>query len=143
MIVKVKRLNAEAQLPKRASDSDAGYDLFSCETGTVYCHAHTRHLVRTGISVAIPKGYYGRIAPRSGLALRDGIDVLGGVIDSGYRGEVGVILQNLGVQDFNFFKGDRIAQLIIEKYHDAEWKEVDGDLEESERGEGGFGSTGN
>lgn len=139
--IKVKRLSEEAKLPTRASDSDAGYDLYATNDGTVYCHLHTRELIKTGISVAIPKGYYGRVAPRSGLALRDGINVLGGVIDSGYRGEIGVVLHNTGIQDFNFFKGDRVAQLIIEKCHDVEWDECD-DLDGSERGEGGFGSTG-
>ena len=91
--------------------------------------------------MAIPKGYYGRIAPRSGLALRDGIGVLGGVVDSGYRGEIGVILINSGSRDFDFYKGDRVAQLIIEKCHDIEWEECD-NLDDSDRGEGGFGSTG-
>jgi dUTP pyrophosphatase len=100
--------------------------------------------VNTGIQIAIPEGYYGRIAPRSGLAVKHGIDVLAGVVDSGYRGEVGVVLQNLGLMDFEYREGDRIAQLIIEKCHDVEWEEVESeeDLVSSERGEGGFGSTG-
>lgn len=141
MIIKIKKLQKEARLPSRASDFDAGYDLYSLEDGVVYCHVHRRVLIKTGVSVAIPKGYYGRIAPRSGLALRDGIGVLGGVIDSGYRGEVGVILVNSGAQDFNFYKGDRVAQLIIEKCYDVEWEECE-NLDDSDRGEGGFGSTG-
>jgi dUTP pyrophosphatase len=141
MKIKIKRTLKEAKLPTRSSDLDAGYDLYSAARGTLYCHVHRRALVKTGISVSIPKGYYGRVAPRSGLALRDGIGVLGGVIDSGYRGEIGVILINSGVQDFDFYEGDRIAQLIIEKCHDIEWEECDS-LEDSDRGEGGFGSTG-
>ena len=95
----------------------------------------------TGISISIPRGYYGRVAPRSGLALRDGIDVLAGVIDAGYRGEVGVILINFGDKSFAFRKGDRIAQLIIEKCHEVEWQEVD-ELNGTARGDDGFGSSG-
>ena len=141
MKIKIKKLHEEAKLPSRASDSDAGYDLYSLKDGAICCHDSRTALIKTGISVAIPKGYYGRIAPRSGLALRDGIGVLGGVVDSGYRGEIGVILINSGSQDFDFYKGDRVAQLIIEKCHDIEWEECD-NLDDSDRGEGGFGSTG-
>jgi dUTP pyrophosphatase len=94
----------------------------------------------------IPEGYYGRIAPRSGLALKQGIDVLGGVIDASYRGEIGVILVNTTakgdeLQITHIKKGDKIAQLIIEKCHQVEWEEVK-ELAETDRGAGGFGSTG-
>ncbi|SVE61761.1 uncharacterized protein METZ01_LOCUS514615, partial [marine metagenome] len=82
-----------------------------------------------------------RVAPRSGLALRNGIDVFAGVIDAGYRGEVGVLLVNFGNKNFSFRKGDRIAQLIIERCHEVDWQEVD-ELNGTARGDGGFGSSG-
>ena len=146
MVIKIKKLDPTAVLPTRNKIGDAGYDLYALEDGEII--AGERYLFKTGISVAIPEGFYGRIAPRSGLALKKGIDVLGGVVDSTYRGDVGVILINLnnvtypGFNSFNVKKGDRIAQLIIEKYHDIEWQEVD-ELDSSDRGAGGFGSSGN
>ena len=100
-----------------------------------------RRIVKTGISIAIPPGYYGRIAPRSGLAIKRGIDVLAGVVDSGYRGEVGVVLQNLSEHDFPFSQGERVAQLILEQCNTIGWVEVE-ELEDSVRSDGGFGSTG-
>ena len=98
-------------------------------------------MVKTGIAIAIPPGYYGRVAPRSGLAVKKGIDVLAGVIDSGYRGEVGVVLQNLSDEDFLFSEGERVAQLILEQCNTISWVDVD-ELEDSVRSDGGFGSTG-
>jgi dUTP pyrophosphatase len=102
-------------------------------------------LIKTGISVAVPNGTYGRIAPRSGLALKNGIDVMAGVIDADYRGDVGVILVNLGSSPFTINPGDRIAQLILEKieYNTSvqEIGEAD-DLSPTSRGANGFGSTG-
>eukprot|EP00958_Prasinococcus_capsulatus_P023990 scaffold3691_cov394-Prasinococcus_capsulatus_cf.AAC.10 len=100
-----------------------------------------RALVKTGLSIAIPQGTYARIAPRSGLAYKSGIDVGAGVVDYDYRGEVGVILFNFGNEDFQVRKGDRIAQLILEKIATPEVVEVS-DLDDTVRGEGGFGSTG-
>lgn len=91
--------------------------------------------------MSIPNGYYGRIAPRSGLAYKNGIDVMAGVIDSDYRADIGVILFNSDKTDFFVKSGERIAQIIIEKCHPIEWEEVDA-LEESVRSSGGFGSTG-
>ena len=91
--------------------------------------------------MSIPAGCYGRIAPRSGLAYKSGIDVMAGVIDADYRGDIGVILYNTDVKDFEFKKGDRIAQLIIEKCYTTEWKEVE-ELHSSVRLGNGFGSTG-
>jgi dUTP pyrophosphatase len=142
MKIRIKRLVPQATIPTRANDSDAGYDLYA--SSSIRIDGKCRGIVNTGISISIPEGYYGRVAPRSGLAIKSGIDVLAGVIDSGYRGEVGVVLQNLGLMDFNCEEGDRVAQLIIEKCHDIEWQEVDevGDLDDSDRGEGGFGSSG-
>ena len=99
-------------------------------------------MISTGISMAIPMGNYGRVAPRSGLAVKNFIDVGAGVIDSDYRGEVKVLLFNFGTVDFTVMPGDRVAQLIIEKYTMTHLEEVAGDLETTVRGDGGFGSTG-
>ena len=100
-------------------------------------------MIKTGLKIAIPQGYGGFVYPRSGLALKKGITVLNadGVIDPGYRGEVGVILINHGENKFKIKKGDRIAQLIIHRTFTVEWEEVE-DLEISQRGTGGFGHTG-
>ncbi len=138
--VYIKKLDKLAKIPTRANESDAGYDLYSIEKA--YLPAGGRKVVRTGISVAIPPGFYGRVAPRSGLAVKRGIDVLAGVIDSGYRGEIGVVLQNLSDYDFEFLQGERIAQLILEQCNTIGWVEVE-ELEDSVRSDGGFGSTGN
>jgi len=145
--VYIKKLQETATIPTRATDLDAGYDLYSIEDGTI--PAGERKVVGTGIAIAIPESrnvfapsYYGRVAPRSGLAVKKGIDVLAGVIDAGYRGEVGAVLQNLSNEDFFYKKGDRIAQLILEQCNSIGWVELD-ELEDSQRSDGGFGSTGN
>ena len=137
--VYIKKLEESAKIPTRATDLDAGYDLYSTNDGVV--PARGRKVVGTGIAIAIPPPYYGRVAPRSGLAVKKGIDVLAGVIDSGYRGEVGVVLQNLSDEDFPFKKGDRVAQLILEECNTISWVELK-ELEDSVRSDGGFGSTG-
>jgi len=143
MQIKIKKLDESAQTPQQSKQWDAGYDLYSIESGHLL--PKQRALIRTGISIAIPPGYYGRIAPRSGLAVKSGIDVLAGVIDSTYRGEVKVALINLCDGDaecvYSYKVGDRIAQLIIEKCHDVEWQVTDS-LEQTNRSAGGFGSTG-
>jgi len=156
MQIKYSLLNPEGKEPFRANDSDAGYDLFSTEYVTL--EPLQRKLISTGISVEIPKGFYGRIAPRSGLACKKGIDIMAGVVDSGYRGEIKVLLINLNFEGYNvkpnafeamfgstnrivIRPGDRIAQLIIEQCHNVEWKLMN-TLEDSQRGEGGFGSSG-
>ncbi len=140
MNIEIKKIHEDAQLPSRNSAADAGYDLYAISDGVI--KTRERQLVNTGISVAIPEKHYGRIAPRSGLAFKHGIDILAGVIDSGYRGEVCALLINLSNKDFNYNKGDRIAQMIIEKCQDIEWLLVE-KLSESKRGDGGFGSSGN
>tara|TARA_Y100000004_G_C8812824_1_gene368489 strand:+ start:46 stop:477 length:432 start_codon:yes stop_codon:yes gene_type:complete len=139
MKIEIKKLSENATLPTQGSEYAAGYDLYAAEQGVV--PSECRLLIKTNISISIPDGYYGRIAPRSGLAYKSGIDVMAGVIDADYRGDIGVILYNTDVKDFEFQKGDRIAQLIIEKCHKAEWQEVS-ELEDSVRSDGGFGSTG-
>lgn len=139
-IVEIEVLDG-GSVPRYARDGDAGADLTSSEF--VLIPAGGRALVKTGIKIAIPYGYVGLVHPRSGLALKHGITVLNtpGTIDSGYRGEVGVILQNFGNETFTVNPGDRIAQLVIQKVSTVEFEVVDA-LTESDRGEGGFGSTG-
>lgn len=128
-------------LPKYATRGDAGADLVSVES--VRIPAHQRVLVKTGIKLAIPEGYVGLVHPRSGLALKHGITVLNapGTIDAGYRGEVGVVLLNTSALDFDVEPGDRIAQLVIQKVEYAEFVSVES-LDATDRGDGGFGSTG-
>lgn len=140
MKIRIKRLKPDGRVPTRAKSSDAGYDLYS--TADMLITPTARELVPTGIAIEIPEGYYGRIAPRSGLAVKAGVDILAGVVDSGYRNEVKVVMINLGQGLVSITKGDRVAQLIIEKCHDAEWEEVK-ELSDSDRGESGFGSSGN
>jgi dUTP pyrophosphatase len=139
MKVELKLLSEAAKTPTKGTDQAAGYDLYAAQNAEI--DPLKRALIKTNISIAIPKGYYGRIAPRSGLAYKNGIDVMAGVIDSDYRGDVGVILYNTGVDVFNIKQGDRIAQLIIEKCHVADWDLVE-DLSDTDRGEGGYGHTG-
>jgi len=135
----IKLLTANAIAPIRCSELAAGYDLSSNENTVVL--ARQRKLVHTGVAVAIPEGHYGRVAPRSGLTLKKGIDVGAGVCDSDYRGEICVILFNHSDEDFQINEGDRIAQLILERISTPPVRVVD-DLNETERGENGFGSTG-
>lgn len=139
-IISVKKLTQTAQLPVKAHEDDAGFDLYSDRDFIVY--PETRRLIGTGIAVAIPRGYYGRIAPRSGLAFKNGIDVLAGVVDAGYRNEVGVILINFGDKPFEIKNGDRVAQLIIEKVDPFKIEEVKEFFTNTHRGMGGFGSSG-
>ena len=138
--VQIKKIHDDAHAPSRNSAGDAGYDLYAI--GHDVIKAGERQLVPTGISISIPHGYYGRVAPRSGLALRDGMDVLAGVIDNDYRGNVGVILINFGDERVDILKGSRIAQLIVEEYRAANITVVNS-LQDTVRGTGGFGSTGN
>jgi len=137
--LKIKKLSENATIPKRGSAQAAGIDLSSAEDMTIA--PGQRALVKTDLSIMCPEGTYGRIAPRSGLALKKGIDVGAGVIDSDYRGPVGILLFNLGTDPFEVKKGDRVAQLILEQIILPEIEEVE-ELTETVRGEGGFGSTG-
>lgn len=136
--IPIKKLTSLAITPTRGSDFAAGYDLYSTEDYTL--KPLERKLFKTHLSLAIPHGLYGRIAPRSGLAYKDGIDVMAGVIDEDYRGELGVILINLGQVDKKVSVGDKIAQIIFENYTAAIMTEVP-ELPDTNRGEGGFGST--
>lgn len=137
--LRVKKISKTAKLPVKGSAQAAGYDLCASEDCVVA--AGNKLLVSTGLSMAIPEGWYGRVAPRSGLACKNFIDVGAGVIDSDYRGEVKVLLFNFGKVDFEIKTGDRIAQLVIEIVCPTEIVESE-DLDETTRGEGGFGSTG-
>jgi dUTP pyrophosphatase len=143
MALNVTKINPLATLPTRATAGSAGYDLFSTDNYVVL--PGRRIVVSTGITVQLPPGTYGRIAPRSGLAVKHGLDTLAGVIDSDYTGEVKVVLQNLDMsQPFVIRPGYRIAQLILENYTVADVIEVASEATPliSERGAGGFGSTG-
>jgi dUTP pyrophosphatase len=145
MKVRVRRLPAarDLPLPSHASPGSAGFDLRAAVDGEVVLRPDERRLVPTGLVLEIPPGWEGQVRPRSGLALRHGIGVVNapGTIDSDYRGEVGVILINLGADPYILKRGDRIAQLVISRVETVEWEEADS-LEESGRGDGGFGSTG-
>lgn len=134
-----KRLNEQAILPTRGSQYAAGLDLYACRGIVVPAGGFID--VATGLATAIPLGYYGRIAPRSGLAAKFGIDTLAGVIDSDYRGELICVLVNHSDQDFVVKVGDRIAQFVIEAIITPQPQLVD-QLEQTARGDGGFGSTG-
>lgn len=137
--VKVKRIHPAAKLPIRGTNRSAGADLFCLDSFTL--GPGERELIPTGLIIEIPPGWYGRVAPRSGLAVKYGVDMLAGVIDSDYRAEVKVMMINLGNAPVSFNQGDRIAQLIIERAASCDYAWTD-DLTETERGEGGFGSTG-
>jgi dUTP pyrophosphatase len=142
MDIKVKRIDKSIPLPKyQHFGEDAGLDLHSREE--MLLKSGDYQLIKTGLKLIIPEGYGGFIYPRSGLALKHGITVLNadGVIDPGYRGEIGVILINHGNEDYRIKKNDRIAQLIIHQVFTINWEEVD-DLEKSDRGSGGFGDSG-
>jgi dUTP pyrophosphatase len=138
---KISKVRANATIPVRQSCADAGYDLSSCEAGVV--PAKSRKLFDSGIAIQIPEDCYARVAPRSGLALKKGIDTGAGVIDASYRGSIGIILFNHSDDDFEVNVGDRIAQLIFEKIYTPELEEVAFDvLSTTERGADGIGSTG-
>ncbi|EXJ82395.1 dUTP pyrophosphatase [Capronia epimyces CBS 606.96] len=135
----IKKLSADATTPTRGSAFAAGYDLYASKPTTI--PARGKVLVSTDLAIATPEGTYGRVAPRSGLASKHFIDTGAGVIDADYRGEVKVLLFNHSDVDFAVNKGDRIAQLVLERIYTPDIVEVDS-LEESVRGAGGFGSTG-
>ena len=134
----VKRLHENAVLPTRGSREAAGLDLYALQDTNIM--PFSNNLVSTGISVMIPYGYYGRIAPRSGVSVKTGLLVNAGVIDSDYRGEIKILFQNPTNEHKEVKKGDRVAQLIIEKIALLDVQEVVM-LSDTERGSNGFGST--
>lgn len=148
MEVKIKKLNSDAKIPMRGSDSAAGYDLFACrfEAGdgiSLVIGPHETEKIHTGISLSIPEKYVGLIYARSGLATKQGLAPANkvGVIDADYRGEIIVALHNHTDEPQQIFYGDRIAQLVIAPFMDVEFIETD-KLDDTNRGKGGFGSTG-
>lgn len=139
-VLRVKRLSENATLPVRGSGLAAGYDLASAED--IVIPAHGKAIAKTDLAMVIPLGHYGRIAPRSGFSWKKHTDIGAGVIDADYRGNVGVVIFNHSDEDINVSQGDRVAQLIIEQISTPVVEDVEGDLDDTERGEGGFGSTG-
>ena len=137
--LKLKKAHVDAILPKYAKEDDAALDLHSVQTLTI--KPGERVSVPTGICMAIPVGYVGLIWDKSGLASKKGIKTMAGVIDAGYRGEVGIVLQNLGSDEFIVEKNMKIAQMLIQPIHSPELEEVE-ELDETKRGDGGFGSSG-
>ena len=142
--MKIKIVNRSHQaLPQYATALSAGLDLRANLEEGITLQPMERRLVPTGLSIALPEGYEAQVRPRSGLALKHGITLLNtpGTIDADYRGEIGVIMVNLSDTPFNIADGDRIAQLVIARYEQAEWEAVEA-LDSTERGDGGFGHTG-
>lgn len=140
----IKVINkSKHDLPKYQTELSAGMDLYANIDEPITLKPLERTLVKTGLFISLPKGYEAQVRPRSGLAFKNGITVLNtpGTIDADYRGEIGVILVNLSSQDFTINDGDRIAQMVIAKHDKAIWEEVE-NLDETNRGEGGFGSSG-
>jgi dUTP pyrophosphatase len=141
--IRIRRLDPDVKLPERQHPGDAGYDL-RARTDVQLAPAGGRAVVPTGLAIAIPDGHAGFVLPRSGLALRHGVTCLNtpGLIDAGYRDEISVLLVNLDPHEpFDVHRGDRIAQLVIERVEDVEWDDVD-ELDDTRRGLGGWGSTG-
>jgi dUTP pyrophosphatase len=133
----------DLSLPHYATDQSAGMDLEAAIDAPLTLKPGERQLIQTGLSMALPAGYEAQIRPRSGLAFKYGVTVLNspGTIDADYRGEIKVILANLGTEDFTIERGMRIAQMVIARHEQAAWTIVE-TLEQTERGAGGFGSTG-
>ena len=143
-MLKIKVVNkGHQQLPAYATSQSAGMDLRANLDAPVVLRPLERKLIKTGLFIALPEGYEAQVRPRSGLALKHGITVLNtpGTIDADYRGEIGVVLVNLSQEDFTVEDGERIAQIVIQPYVAAAF-EITEELENTERGAGGFGSTG-
>lgn len=138
-MIKIKKVDPSAKVPAYAHPGDAGMDLFALMNTTI--RPGERTAVRTGVSMEIPEGYVGLIWDKSGIAIKEGLKTLGGVIDSGYRGEVMVGMINLSNKEYTFEAGHKVAQMLIQKVESMPIEEVDG-LTDTKRGTGGFGSTG-
>lgn len=140
MNVIFKKLQAEAHIPAYAHPGDAGMDVYTCETKTL--EPGERYAYRTGVAVEIPEGYVGLVWDRSSRATKSGLKTMAGVIDSGYRGEVKIVLLNTSTTPVEIAAGDKIAQLLMQPVERATI--IEGEtLSETQRGIGGFGSTGN
>lgn len=143
-MVKIKIVNrGSQQLPAYATPESAGMDLRANITEPIVLHPLERRIIPTGLYIALPPGYEAQVRPRSGLAFKHGITVLNspGTIDSDYRGELGVLLVNLSNEDFTVEAGERIAQMVITRHEQGEFVEVE-ELDDTERGAGGYGHTG-
>lgn len=143
-MVKIKIVNrGSQQLPAYATPESAGMDLRANITEPIVLHPLERRIIPTGLYIALPPGYEAQVRPRSGLAFKHGITVLNspGTIDSDYRGELGVLLVNLSNEDFTVEVGERIAQMVIARHEQGEFVEVE-ELDDTERGAGGYGHTG-
>lgn len=143
MQIKIKKLRENAVIPSRGSASAAGYDLYACLDAPVSIAPHATAMIGTGLSVAVPEGYFGAVFARSGLASKKGLRPANcvGVCDSDYRGEYIVALHNDGEEERLVENGERIAQLVVIPYLSVDFEVVD-ELDETGRGAGGFGSTG-
>jgi dUTP pyrophosphatase len=146
MVAKIKKLehfDNNYKLPFYATEGSAGMDMCAMIEKEIVIKPTEINIIPTGLSIELPNGYEAQIRPRSGLAIKNGVTVLNspGTIDSDYRGEIKIILINIGKSDFVIKKGDRIAQMVINKFEKVEW-ELSEELEETKRGEGGFGHTG-
>jgi len=143
-MIKIKVVNrGHQQLPSYATAQSAGMDLRANLDAPVTLHPMERKLIPTGLHIALPVGYEAQVRPRSGLALKHGLTVLNtpGTIDADYRGEIGVVLINLSQEDFVVNDGERIAQMVLARHEQGDFEEVEV-LDETERGEGGYGHTG-
>lgn len=143
IIVKFLKLNKNAKIPKYQTEHSAAMDVCAALNKPIVLKPGERAIIKTGFAMAIPVGYEIQIRARSGLAAKNGIGLVNGIgtIDADYRGELGVILINYGKEDFKINNGDRIAQMVVAKCEKATWQVVDS-LDSTERGDGGFGSTG-
>lgn len=139
LVLKIKKLRPDAVLPTYAHPGDAGLDIYACDQVTIA--PGERVMMPTGISMEIPEGYVGLVWDKSGVAMKGGLKNLGGVIDSGYRGEFTLGLVNLSKETYVFEKGHKVAQMIIQKKENVVVEEVS-ELSDTSRGQGGFGSTG-
>jgi dUTP pyrophosphatase len=143
VLIQVKKLNDSAIIPARGSQQAAGYDLYACADHDIIIAPHSTIKVGTGLSMAIPAGYFGAVYARSGLAAKEGLRPANcvGVVDSDYRGEIIVALHNDTDAERTIDKSERIAQIVVMPYLSVEFRETD-ELDDTERGSGGFGSTG-
>lgn len=142
MNIQIKKLNENAILPEYQTEQAAGMDLHACLDESIVVRPMERRMIPTGFAISLPIGYEAQIRARSGLSIKNGITMVNGVgtVDADYRGEVGVLLINLGQESFIIEHGMRIAQMVIAKHEHITWQEAE-DLDETLRGEGGFGST--
>jgi dUTP pyrophosphatase len=141
MNIEIKLLNDNAKIPSKSCQDDAGYDLYSSDD--FFIKPMERCLVKTGICISMPSGYYGHISDRSGMALKKGAHCLGKIVDPSYRGEIGVIILNTDMYEtMKIQKGDRIAQMIFKKYENVNFIESES-LQQTERSDNGYGSSGN